>query len=1364
MAGENQFDATDVEDSYPLSPRQQGMLFNTLLDPESGVDIEQLLCELHEQVDVTAFQRAWRCVVARHPVLRTNLRWENLTEPRQEVHAQVELPWDEQDWRGIAGSDRDERIAQFQNTDRRRGFELTRAPLFRLTLLRHGEAEFHLIWTIHHTVLEGRSFALVLPEVFGFYEAFRQGKEISPPLPRPYRDYVDWLQQQDFSKDEAFWRETLKGFTAPTPLIVDHAPAPSQISRAPKGTQEVLLSAQITLALRELAQHNQFTLNTIVQGAWALLLNRYSGVEDVAFGVIRSNRRSTIEGAETMIGLFVSTLPLRVQVNPESALIPWLKEVRLQWMAMRGHEHTPLANVHAWSDVPAGSPLFQTTVMFENYDLDTLLRKQGGAWSNRQFRLFSQTNYPLDLAAFDGTELRLRIDFDRSRIDDAAARRMIGHLQTLLGGMVNRPQAKLGELPLLTEAERHQLLVEWNDTATDYPANTLLHELFEEQAQRTPDEVEVISESQNLTNGELEARANQLAHFLQKHGVGPDTLVAICVERSLEMVVGMLGILKAGGAYVPLDPDLPPRRIAYILDETKSPVVLTQHRLLGQLPLDRTRTICLDMDWATISRESTLRAPNRATASNLAYVIYTSGSTGRPKGVMITHAGICNHMYWMKRAHVLSAGDVELQKAPFGFDASVWEFFAPLMTDAYLVMARPNGHLDPVYLAEMIRTHRVSTLQVVPSQLRMLLEEPAFWSCGPSLERVYCGGEPLTKDLCDTFNAKLPHARLYNLYGPTEGAIDSTYWACPREKVPAVIPIGRPIDNVRVYIVSPQMQLLPVGVPGELLVGGAGLARGYLNEPKLTAERFIPDPFCAKRDARVYKTGDLVRYLPDGNIEFLGRLDHQVKIRGFRIEPGEIEAGIAEHHAVREVVVMAHEFAAGDTRLVAYVVAENPPADLIDQLRALIRTKMPEHMVPAYFVALAALPLTPAGKVDRKQLPIPDRSALQQSTYAAPRTPTEKALTATWRQVLQFEHIGVHDNFFDLGGHSLLLAKLIIKVNSVHEVKLGISDLIQNQTVEQVARLIDRQRPKSARLSTVVPLKEGQGELPVYFIYAGPSEFRIARHMGGSHPVFGIEARWPLAWRNALSDNRTSDFPSMQQMVAPYVAALSAHTGSSPCALAGLSYAGLIAFEAAHQLQELGGNVEVVLLIDAQAQPPNPFKLAWRVWRQDWKQLPNGLSTRGVFQSLGSRMGSSWRSTLWLLGKVKNRLWSFFKRPEPDQDTLTGIQDEQGMPLPWGLLDRLYSKIDKTYHLRSLDSRGVLLRTTEIEGRQVIAPDDTLGWGNLFTQGLEIIPIAGDHYSIFGEQIPTIAREMHRVLKQRSKGRDDKVSINASKP
>jgi amino acid adenylation domain-containing protein len=1345
---------------------QQGMLFNTLLDPGSGVDIEQLLCELHEALDVVAFQRAWRCVVARHPVLRTRLRWENLSEPRQDVLAHVELPWEDQDWSGISGSEQDQRIAEFLRVDRRRGFELTRAPLFRLTLLRYGEAEFQLIWTSHHTVLEGQSFALVLREVFAFYEAFRQGEERNLPQPRPYRDYIDWLQKQDFSKDEAFWRETLKGFATPTPLVIDHAPDSHQEGRAREGIREVQLSTQITSALRTLAQDNQLTINTIVQGAWALLLSRYSGEADVVFGVIRTIRRSTIEGAEAMVGLFLNTLPLRVRVNPEAALIPWLKEVRRQWMAMRGHEQMPLANVQAWSEVPAGGRLFQSTVMFENYDLDTELRKQGGAWSSRRFRLVHQTNYPLDLAAYDGAELRLRIDFDRGRIDDATAGRIIDQVRTLLEAMAINPDEKLGELPLLNSAERHQLLVEWNQTAADYPGESCIHELFETQVERTPEGIAVTFEGQQLTYRELNRRSNQLAHHLRELGVGPDVLVGICAERSLEMVVALLAILKAGGAYVPIDPSYPAERVAFMLNDAGAPFLLAQENLIQTLNTPNvTKVVSLDgADWTTAAA-STDNLLRTVTDANLAYVIYTSGSTGRPKGAMIPHRAIVNHMRWMQSTFRINERDCVLQKTEFSFDVATWEFFAPLIVGARLVVARPGGHHDPGYLVDMIIQYQVTVLQLVPSLLCMLLEIPEFKSCR-SLRHIFCGGEAMNDDVPRRFFGTTLSAELHNMYGPTEVAIDSICYSVPRDDFRKIVPIGRPVANTQAYVLDRHRRPVPIGVPGELYLGGVQVGRGYHNQPALTAQWFIPNFFSNEKGARLYRTGDKARFLADGNIEFLGRIDHQVKMRGFRIELGEIESALKQHPAVRDSVVVMREDVPGDKRLIAYVTSTNPSTGPVGEFRSFLKQRLPAYMVPSAFILLDAFPLTPNGKLDRNAFPPPEGTfPISDQAYVAPRTPTEEALAARWCKVIKLEQVGVHDNFFELGGHSLMFVRLLHDINRTLQTNLSVPELFLNPTVGQLAKVIDEKRSVSKARSRVVQLREGWAELAVYFIDPGVAELRIAQQMAEGHPVFGIESPWPLAWRSALANNRESDYPSLEQVVAPYVAVLSAHTRSSPCVVAGYSYGGLMVFEAAHQLQKLGGKVELVILIDALLKPPpNPYQLAWHIWRQSWRHPANGLPTDRVLQSLGSRMRSSWRTTSWLLGKAKSRLWSYMNRPEPDPesefDQLSRVTDEQGMPLSLELLERLYVEIDKTYHARSLDSRGVLFRSDKgfYGGQAVRACNDTQGWKGLFTQDLEIIPIAGDHFSIL-EQIPTIAREIDRVLKQRSPEQDKSASM-----
>jgi amino acid adenylation domain-containing protein len=1304
---------------------QQGMLFNTLLEPHSGVDIEQVECTLHETLDVEAFKRAWQRVVARHAVLRTRLRWEDVSEPRQEVQAHVELPWEEQDWSAIEETEQDERLADFLGADRRRGFDLTRAPLFRLTMLRYEDAEARVILTSHHTVLDGRSLALVLREVFAFYDASRIGSDISIPLPRPYREYVDWLRGQDPDKSEAFWRKALEGFTTPTPLVVDRASRTPEDGKARKACEEVSLQTQTTSALRTLAEQNGLTPNTIVQGAWALLLSRYSGETDIVFGVIRAARRSAIEGAAAMIGSFVTTLPLRVVVNHASPVIPWLKEIRRQWVAMRDHEHTPLVSVQAASGIPSQTRLFQSTVMFENEDLDTVLRDRVGALSGRRFRQFSQTNYPVDLAAYGGRELRLRLDYDRFRIDGAAAARMIGHLRTLLEAIAANPDHRLGALPLLTAAERDQLLVEWNRTTVEYPGTPCVHELFEAQAERTPERIALRFENQHMTYRELNSRSNQLARHLRNLGVGPDALVAIYAQRSLEMVVGLLAVLKAGAAYVPVDPTYPAERVAFMLKDAGARILLSDEHLIAKLPaLAGTEIVALSEPRWEVSSEAGQNLPRIATPANLAYVIYTSGSTGQPKGARIPHRAIVNHLQWMQSKFPMNECDCVLQKTEFGFDVSVWEFLAPLAAGARLVLARPGGHQDPGYLVDTILQHQVTVLQLVPSLLRMLIETPGIRNCG-SLRHIFCGGEAMPEDLpWRVF--RLLEAELHNMYGPTEAAIDSLHYTVPRGYSGGAIPIGRPVGNTQAYVLDERCEPAPIGVPGELYLGGVQVGCGYHNRPELTAQCFIPDAFTSVPGAKLYKTGDRARFLADGNIEFLGRIDEQVKVRGYRVELGDIAWTVQQHAAVRECVVAMREDVPGSKQLVAYVVRAGSSGARPEELRNFLRQRLPAYMIPSAFVFLKAFPLAPNGKVDRQRLPVPERKSPDAGmSYVAPRTATEQALAAIWRDVLEVEEVSVRANFFELGGDSLSLVQLLTEINWAHQVSLAVQDLIENPTVESSARLIDGWRSTNRRLSRVVALRDGAGGLPVYFIHAGPGELRIAQCMGDQHPVFGIEARWRSRWRNALASKQRSGYPSMEDLVAPYVDALEAHVGSSPCVLVGVSFAGLMAFEAARQLKERRGKPDLVIIVDSPARPPNPLRVAWHIWRNDW-QRP--------------------RTAWWLLGKAMEKVRSFFNPPEPS-DQLSGIWDEQGMPLPWALLDRLYTHIDNSYRLRCIDSQGLLICTEASSARDY---DDTMGWKGLFTQGLETRSIGGDHGGLYREDVPALAKQITDGAARRS--------------
>uniref|UniRef100_UPI0039C6927E amino acid adenylation domain-containing protein n=1 Tax=Nodularia chucula TaxID=3093667 RepID=UPI0039C6927E len=722
--------------------------------------------------------------------------------------------------------------------------------------------------------------------------------------------------------------------------------------------------------------------------------------------------------------------------------------------------------IQGWSEVPKGLALFDNILAFENYPVDPSVQERDINFEIEDFHGFERTNYPVTLTVIPGKELLLKISYsydDRDRSDTVT--RMLGHLQTLLEGMVNNPQQRLCQLSLLTETERHQLLVEWNNTEVEYPQQQCIHELFETQVEKTPDAVAVVFENEQLTYRELNARANQLAHYLQKLGVEPEVLVGICVERSLEMVIGLLAILKAGGAYVPLDPNYPQERLAYMLADSQPVLLLTQKYLVEKISIYKTKVICIDSDWGLIADENTQNIVCKFTVDNLAYVIYTSGSTGQPKGVMLPHRAICNHMLWMQSEFPLTRTDKVLQKTPFSFDASVWEFYAPLLVGAQLVIARPGGHQDSNYLIQVIIEQQITILQLVPSLLQMLLAVGGIENC-QSLKRVFCGGQTLPVAFQERFFAHLD-AELHNLYGPTETCIDVTSWICQRGINQQVVPIGRPIANIQIYLLDQYLNPVAVSIPGEIYIGGVGVGRGYYLRPDLTAEKFIPNPYTNIAGERLYKTGDLARYLSNGEIEYIGRMDDQVKIRGFRIELKEIEAIIIQHPEVRQVVVVVRSDLGDSQRIVAYVVPEQEQTLIIPELRNFLESKLPNYMVPATFVTLETLPLTPNGKVDRKALPAPDtvRPELEKA-FIAPQTIVEKQLAIIWRQVLGLAEIGINDNFFELGGDSILSLQIISKANQAG-LHLTPKQLFQYQTIAQLANVAGTTEKISAEQNLV---------------------------------------------------------------------------------------------------------------------------------------------------------------------------------------------------------------------------------------------------------------------------------------------------------
>ena len=1063
----------NVEDFYPLSPMQQGMLFHTLYSPNSGVYFEQLTCTLRKLANAQAFKQAWQQVTDRHPILRTSFVWEGVKEPVQVVYRQVQLPWEECDWQGLAPAAQQQQLETFLKSDRERGFDMRQPPLMRMTLIELAKDTYYFIWSHHHLLLDGWSNPAILTEVFDFYQAELNGEQLSLPRPRPYRDYIVWIQQQNLSEAESFWRQRLQGFTAPTPIPIERDFG-SAAGEESDRQQQILLSVATTAALRSLARLQQLTLNTLVQGAWGLLLSRYSGEEDIIFGTVVSGRPPDLAGVESMVGLFVNTQPARVKIRPQDSLLSWLKQLQDLQIEARQYEYSPLVEVQRWSEVPRRLPLFDTLVVFENYPLESSLQKRVQNLEIESVLSFEKTNYALTLTVVPGEELALKIGYSSNRFEDAAIpygiaslhARMLGHLQTLLEGMTANPERKLSELPLLSAAERQQLLVQWNDTQADYPKNASIHELFAAQTERTPDAVAAICENEQLTYRELNAKANQIAHYLQSLGVKPEVLVGICLERSLSMLVAILGILKVGAAYVPLDPAYPQERRSFMLVDAKVPVLLTQKNLLETLPEHSAKVVCIDAEWQEISRESDRNPAVKVEADGLAYVLYTSGSTGTPKGVLGTHRGTVNRCFW--NPYPFIEADICCQKTSLNFVDSVWEIFAPLLHGLPTVIIPDRAVKDINQFLQTLSKQNVTRLVLVPSLLRAILDSfPDLDRRLPQLKYWICSGETLPLELCQQFREQMPQRVLINLYGSSEVAADVTWYEATHcvEKVP----IGRPIANTQIYLLDRNLQPVPIGIPGDIYVGGDGLAQGYLNRPDLTSEKFISNPFGQEKldfvgnshQKVLFKTGDIGCYLPNGNIEFLGRGDCQVKIRGFRIELGEIEAALSQHSSVSTAAVLLQENEPGSQRLVAYLVPDsgfrNQHPEIISELRSFLKHKLPDYMVPSAFVLLDALPLTPNGKIDRLALSQRCDYVSDETAFTEPQTPTEKEIAEIWTALLGLEKVATNQNFFDLGGHSLMATQLISRVRSCFGVELTLYDFLAAPTIQNLAELVEEE-------------------------------------------------------------------------------------------------------------------------------------------------------------------------------------------------------------------------------------------------------------------------------------------------------------------
>jgi amino acid adenylation domain-containing protein/non-ribosomal peptide synthase protein (TIGR01720 family) len=1055
--------APDLEDVYPLTPMQEGMLFHGLLAPDARAYFVQFEFTLTGPLDVEAFEQAWRETAARQPALRTSFRWEGRTRPLQVVHATSRIPIERIGWQGMPEAEADERLGSLLRQDRARGFDLAQPPL-RLAVIRLADDRHHVVWSFHHAILDGWSVPTVLKEVFDRYEAHREGRRLDLPRVRPYSDYVAWLARQDVAAGQAYWRRTLAGSAAPTPLGVDRPPAAQDAAMAGDAMPEfeTHLSGTATAALAAFARQRHVTLSTIVEGAWALLLSRYSGEGDVTFGASVSGRPADLPGVESMVGLFINTLPVRVRVPAGSTVASWLEGFQAQQVEMHQHEHTPLVTIQAASEARGGRPLFDSVLVFENYPLEGLAHRNLRDLSVRGLGFREKTNYTLTVIARSGPRLQLKVAYDASRFEAGAAQRMLGHLRTVLEAMAESADGRVGDLPLLTPQERECLLVEWNATASPYPRDRCIHQVFEAVADRFPDSIAVAFGGVTLTYAELNVRANRLAHRLQRLGVGPGAFVGVLLERCPDAVVALLAILKAGGAYVPLDPEHPPERLRFMAEDARVSVLVTQSGLRDRIPRTDAHVVAIDAEWGKIAATEPGGNPTAAVGpDDAAYVIYTSGSTGVPKGVVAPHRGVVRLVQGTTYVTV-APGDVLLHYAPLAFDASTFEIWGALLNGARLAVAPPR-HLSVHELGNTLQSNGVTTLWLTAPLFHLMVDENPDGLAG--VRQLLAGGDALSPAHVRKAQRRLPGCRIINGYGPTETVTFACCHAIPDPASPytASVPIGRPIGNTRAYVLDARKEPVPIDVPGELYVGGDGVALGYLNRPELTAERFLADPFSPEPGARMYRTGDRVRWLPDGTLEFLGRFDEQVKVRGFRVEPGEVQAVLAGHPGVKEAVVAAREVRPGEKALVAYIVPASAPAPTAEELRGFLARSLPDPLLPSAFVVLETLPLTANGKVDRHALPDPGTGRLDPGgAHVAPRTPTEEILAQAWSQVLGVATVGVRDDFFALGGHSLLATQVVSRLRTALGIDVPVRALFDARTVERLARAVDDLRRERA--------------------------------------------------------------------------------------------------------------------------------------------------------------------------------------------------------------------------------------------------------------------------------------------------------------
>ncbi|MGZ9260897.1 MAG: amino acid adenylation domain-containing protein [Candidatus Binatia bacterium] len=1309
----------------PLSFAQQRLWFLDRLEPDSAAYNVPAAFRLVGELDGHALEQSLNEIVRRHEVLRTVVATVN-GDPVQKLLPPSPLALTCTDISDRPETDREQALPRLLSEEAAKPFDLSRGPLLRTKLLRLAPQDHVLFLNMHHVVSDGWSMGVLFREISDLYDAYCSGKTSPlPELPVQYADYTvwqrEWLQGENLENQLSYWRKQLEGLmTLQLPTDCAHPAV-----RTYRGSSQALnFSARLSQAIKSLSQREGGTLFMTLLAAFQILLSRYSGQSDIVVGspIAGRNRQET----ETLIGFFVNTLVLRADLSNHPTFRELLRQVRETTLEAHSHQDLPFEKLVEDLQPQRNlnqNPLFQVTFQLDDNSSQLLTLP---AIDVEEMELDSGiSRFDLSLSMIDnGKSFKGTLQYNTDIFNADTIDRMLGHYQRLLEGIVDNPEQRIDELALLTDAEKHQLLVEWNETKRDYPSEKCIHQLFEEQVERTPEAVAVVFEGQQLTYRELNDRANQLAHHLRNLGAKPNTLVALSLGRSIELVVAIYGVLKAGGAYLPVDPGYPQERLESMLQGVQASIMIMK----GEAELSRSalvHVVDLVSSRFEIEKQSKANPSQLSQPSDLIYVIFTSGSTGRPKGAAVYHQSFTNLVEWYTTSFDITEKDKALVISSPSFDLTQKNIFGPLIRGGELhLVAGPE--YDPGAINRIIAEQKITLINCTPSAFYPLVEQAELrgYEDLTSLREVFLGGESiLLARSRHWLESEACHSEIVNTYGPTECTDVCAYYRLDRRSLDAYnfVPLGRPIDNVALVALDEHWQLCPIGVIGELCIAGEGVGAGYVNDAELTGQKFVANPFKELSGETLYKTGDLVRYLRDGNFEYLGRRDHQVKIRGHRIELGEIEALLGQHPAVQQAVVLAREDHPGDRRLVAYAAAAPGFSASASELRSYLQHKLPEYMVPSMFMFLESLPLTPNGKLDQKALPAPDptRPELKEG-FTAPRTATEEVLAGIWAEVLKLDKVGIRDSFFDLGGHSLLAVRLTNTIQKQFKTAIRVAHVFAAPTVEQFALLL--QAPRESNWSSLVALNSQGTRRPFFWVHGEASDAYLPRYLGPDQPLYGL--------RHQSEDGRPALYRTVQEIAAHYLEEIRSVQPEGPYLLGGYCFGALVALEMAQRLQAHRQAIDLLVFMD----PPSGQTLNW----QDRSQQ---AATRSLLDDLRRhlhgiamlRTQAKWSYVLErAIAKVRETMLNAFNPVKKiTQKVIWETHVVLGLPIPLSMRSpyilEIYRKAMRGYAPRPYLGNLVIFCQDEY-------PEQSrLKWSDPNRALTQVYKMPGDHTSVLQE-------------------------------